>query len=162
MIGNLRLFLLASWLGAAFFFSAVVAPSAFSVVRGFQVSNSSEIAGEIVNRTLSIVNTSGVIVSLILLFTVLTVRKLYGRRWFSVELVSMAVMAVAAGVGQWVIAARLHALRAGLALPIDQIPFDDARRIAFNSLHRYSVAALSIAMIAALLSIVLKLYFSNK
>jgi hypothetical protein len=40
-------------------------------------------------------------------------------------------------------------------LPIDQVPVDDARRVAFNALHGYSVNALALAMIVALVAIVL-------
>jgi hypothetical protein len=49
----------------------------------------------------------------------------------------------------------MRAIRAALELPIDQIAADDSRRIAFNSLHGYSVNALSLAMIAALVALVL-------
>jgi len=49
----------------------------------------------------------------------------------------------------------MRALRAAMVLPIDQIAADDARRIAFNSLHGYSVNALGLAMIAALVALVL-------
>jgi hypothetical protein len=42
-----------------------------------------------------------------------------------------------------------------MVLPIDQIAADDPRRVAFNSLHGYSVNALSVAMIAALVAMVL-------
>ena len=38
---------------------------------------------------------------------------------------------------------------------IDQIAADDARRVAFDSLHGYSVNALGLAMIAALVAMVL-------
>jgi hypothetical protein len=54
-----------------------------------------------------------------------------------------------------VIAARMRAIRAALELPIDQIAADDSRRLAFNSLHGYSVNALALAMIAALVALVL-------
>jgi hypothetical protein len=40
----------------------------------------------------------------------------------------------------------------GDGLPIDQIAIDDARRIEFNNLHGYSVNALGLAMIAALVA----------
>jgi hypothetical protein len=49
----------------------------------------------------------------------------------------------------------MRALRAAMVVPIDQIAADDSRRIAFNSLHSYSVNALSLAMIAALVAMVL-------
>jgi hypothetical protein len=74
---------------------------------------------------------------------------------FIVECICIGVIALATGVGHWVIAARMRALRAAMVLPIDQVPIDDARRIAFNNLHAYSVNALGLAMIAALVALVL-------
>jgi hypothetical protein len=49
----------------------------------------------------------------------------------------------------------MRALKATMLLPIDQLTPDDARRVAFNSLHGYSVIVLSLAMIAALVALVL-------
>ena len=74
---------------------------------------------------------------------------------FIMECVCLAVIALTTGVGHWMIAARMRALRAAMVLPIDQIAADDPRRIAFNALHGYSVKALGLAMIAALVAMVL-------
>ena len=41
------------------------------------------------------------------------------------ECVCLVVIALATGVGHWVIAARMRALRAAMILPIDQIAADD-------------------------------------
>lgn len=158
ILADLRLLLLALWLGAAIFFSAVVAPSAFAVLRAYHLPNASEIAGTIVTRTLSVVNVSGFIVSLIMLATAFAFRKANAPRSFALEMISLMIVSLATGVGQWVIAARMRALRVALTLPIDQVPADDPRRIAFNSLHGYSVKALGIAMIAALIAFVLIAY----
>jgi hypothetical protein len=49
----------------------------------------------------------------------------------------------------------MRALRAAMVVPIDQVAADDARRIAFDHLHGYSVNALGLAMIAALVAMVL-------
>lgn len=149
-----RLFLLAAWFGAAVFFSAVVAPAAFGVLRSFGLPNTNEIAGAIVTRSLSVINIAGFLISLLLLLTLFLRRSSVSRTGFIIELISLALIALATGIGHWVIAARMRALRTAMALPIDQIPIDDARRIAFNSLHGYSVKALSLAMIAALVAMV--------
>ena len=61
LVAGLRTFLVALWLGAAVFFSAAVAQSAFAVLP------SRELAGAIVNKTLAILNYSGIVVGLILL-----------------------------------------------------------------------------------------------
>jgi len=155
LINATRLVILACWFGAALFFAAVVAPAAFGVLRSFGLTNANEIAGSIVTRSLSVVNVGGFVIALLLLVT-LFVRRNYASRWtFILEFVCLGLILLATGVGHWFIAARMRALRAAMVLPIDQIAADDSRRIAFNSLHGYSVNALSLAMIAALVAMIL-------
>lgn len=149
---NVRMLLLAAWLGAAIYFSAVVAPSVFGVLRSFSLSNTSEIAGTIVTRTLSVVNTSGFVLSLLLLITAFGVKKYYGRTSFVLQNVLLLIVATATGLGEWVIAAKMRGLRAAMNGQIDQIPLSDPNRIAFAALHGYSVAALSVAIIAGLIA----------
>jgi hypothetical protein len=149
------LILLACWFGAALFFGAVVAPAAFGVLRSFGLSNANEIAGSIVTRTLGVVNIAGFVIALILLVTAI-LRRHYSSRWsFMLECVCLGIIALSTAIGHWFIAARMRALRSAMIVPIDQVASDDARRIAFNSLHGYSVNALSLAMIAALVVMVL-------
>ena len=133
----------------------MVAPAAFGVLRSFGLPNANEIAGSIVTRSLSVVNLAGFVIALLLLVTLLLRRNTFGRVSFIVECICLGVIALATGVGHWVIAARMRALRAAMVLPIDQIAADDSRRVAFNNLHGYSVNALGLAMIAALIAMVL-------
>lgn len=158
ILNDLRLLLLGLWLGAAVFFSSVVAPNVFSVLRAFQLPNVGEIAGTLVTRTLSVVNVSGFIISLFLLVTAFAFGKGLRKRSFFLELASLIVVAVSSGIGQWVIAAKMRALRVAMVLPVEQMPIDDPRRVAFNRLHGYSVTALSIAMIAALIAFLIIAY----
>ena len=150
-----RLILLACWFGAALFFSAVVAPAAFGVLRSFGLPNANEIAGSIVTRSLSVVNIAGFLIALLLLVTAILRRNSSGRVSFMVECICLGVIALATGAGHWLIAARMRALRAAMELPIDQIAAGDPRRVEFSSLHGYSVNALGLAMIAALVALVL-------
>ena len=155
IINSTRMVLLAVWFGAAVFFSFVVAPAAFGVLRLYGLANTSEIAGAIVSRSLSVVNVAGFVVALLLAVTIFARRDLTGRKGFLAEGICLAVIALATVLGHWVIAARMRALKATMLLPIDQLTPDDARRVAFNSLHGYSVIVLSLAMIAALVALVL-------
>ena len=155
LINASRLALLACWFGAALFFGAVVAPAAFGVLRSFDLPNANEIAGSIVTRSLSVVNIAGFLIALLLLVTAILWRHASGRASFIVECVCLGVIALTTAVGHCVIAARMRALRAAMVLPIDQVPADDPRRLAFNNLHVYSVNALGLAMIAALVAMVL-------
>ena len=155
MLSFSRLILLACWFGAALFFGAVVAPAAFGVLRSAHLANASELAGGIVTRSLSVVNIAGFLIAMLLLATLFLGRSSASRMSFTVEAICIAVIALATGLGHWVIAARMRGLRAAMVLPIDQIAMDDSRRIAFNTLHGYSVNALGLAMIAALVALVL-------
>src|SRR5437879_5423515 len=64
----------------------------------------------------------------------------------------LAIMAIMTGVSQWIITAKMVALRAAMNGTIDQVPFTDPRRIEFNSLHRYSTTVMMVAMVAGLIA----------
>ena len=155
ILNSIRMVLLSVWFGAAVFFSVVVAPAAFGVLRLYGLPNVSEIAGAIVSRSLSVVNVAGFVVALLLAVTIFARRDSVGRKGFLAEGICIAVIALTTALGHWFIAARMRALKATMLLPIDQLSPDDARRAAFNSLHGYSVIVLSLAMIAALVALVL-------
>jgi hypothetical protein len=147
--------LLALWFGAALFFSVVVAPAAFGVLRAAGLANANELAGTIVTRSLSVVNVAGFVIALLLLATLFFERRSGGRVGLIVEATGLVIIALATSLGHWAIAARMRALRAAMVVPIDQIATDDPRRIAFSNLHVYSVNALGLAMIVALVTMVL-------
>ena len=155
ILNSIRMVLLSVWLGAALFFSFVVAPAACGVLRLYGLPNTSEIAGAIVSRSLGVVNIAGFVIALLLAMTIFARRDAIGRKGFLIEGICVAVIALTTALGHWVIAARMRAIKATMLLPIDQLAPDDARRAAFNSLHGYSVIVLSLAMIAALVALVL-------
>ena len=155
LVRDVRLLLIALWLGGAVFFSATVAPSAFSVLRARNVPYANEAAGSIVTRTLSIVNTGGFVIALLLLASAFLFRSRVKPRAFLAETLALAVVMVATGVGQWIIAARMIALRAAMGRPIDDVAANDPLRLSFNSLHGSSVAALGVGIIAAAVALLL-------
>lgn len=146
LVADLRTLLIALWLGAALFFSFAVAPSAFAVLP------SRELAGTIVNRTLAIVNYSGLIIGLTLLVSSFILRQDVNRIRLWIEQGILLLLTAACSFGQFVIGARLHNLRQQLGRPIDEVSVDDPLRIAFNDLHGYSVTILMTAMIAAIIA----------
>jgi hypothetical protein len=149
IIHDIRLLLIAIWLGAAVFFSLGVAPTVFAVLLN------RELAGAVVSRTLGTINTGGLIISLALLATAVLFKSVVTRRAFFVEVISLLLIAVSTFFGHWVIAAQMQALRLDMGRPIDEMAPVDPLRIAFNNLHGYSVTALTVAMIAAIVSLLL-------
>ncbi|HEX8247875.1 MAG TPA: DUF4149 domain-containing protein [Pyrinomonadaceae bacterium] len=156
LVAGLRTFLVALWLGAAVFFSAAVAQSAFAVLP------SRELAGAIVNKTLAILNYSGIVVGLILLASSIVKTQRVNRVKLWVEQGLLLFLTAACAFGQFVIGARLHNLRLQIGRPIDEIAADDPLRIAFGALHGYSVAVLAFAMLAALVVYFLMAHRSEK
>ena len=149
VLHSLRLLLVAVWLGAAVFFSAAVAPSAFAVLP------SRELAGALVARTLTILNVGGAACGLLLLAGVVVGRRSARLPALLLEALALAAMTGAAFVGHFVIAARMSSLRAQMGKPIEEVAAADPLRVAFNVLHGQSVMAMSIAMAAAAVALFL-------
>ncbi len=140
---DIRLLLLAVWLGAAVFFIAV-AQSAFAVLP------QRELAGAVVNRTLTVLNYAGLAVSLVLLLTSLIAAKNVSKFWLWAERLLILLITAACAVGQFVIGLMLMSVRGQMGgRPIDEIAADDPLRLQFNNLHEYSVWLLMAAMAAA-------------
>jgi hypothetical protein len=116
-----------------------------------------ELAGAVVTRTIAFVNASGFVTSLLLLVSAFAMKDRWGvsrRAWLG-ELASLAIIALASGIGHWLISARMIALRAAMGRPIDQVLADDPLRLAFNSLHAYSVATMCVALVAGVVALLL-------
>ena len=132
------------------FFGAAVAPAVFGVLRGTKLSNANELAGMIVQRSLAVVNRGGFEIALFLIVTGFFINRKESRLVQFAEMISLAIVAIMTGVSHWVISARMLALKAAMQAPIDQIAGNDPRRIAFDALHRYSVTAMGVAIVAGL------------
>lgn len=155
ILRTVSLLLLGVWLGAAIFFSAAVASNVFAVLRGAELPNAATLAGSIVTRLLAIINKGGFEIGLFVLVVSFFMTRGQKSIRRLAEMLSLAIMAIMTALGHWVVAARMATLRAAMQLPIDQIAATDPRRIEFDSLHRYSVVMLSIAIVAALIAFVL-------
>jgi hypothetical protein len=133
------------WLGAACFF-IVVAQSAFAI------APTREIAGSLVNRTLAVLNISGLAIGVLLIVLSLIGTKYSAKFWIWAERFLLLIVAGACAVGQFVISQWLMYVRLQMGKPIDELAADDPLRIQFNSLHEYSVWVLMTAMIAAFIA----------
>jgi hypothetical protein len=156
-LNDVRLLLIAMWLGAALFFGAAVAPSAFAVLK-----DSRELAGAIVSRTLAVINVGGFVIALILLLSATARRGSTRRIVFRAEMIALALLLITTGVGQWVITARLERLRVLMNRPVETVALTDPLRIAFGQLHFYSVITLGTGIVAAVIAFFLVARRRNK
>ena len=142
---DLRLLLLSIWLGAAVFFIGV-AQSAFAVLP------QRELAGAVVNRTLSILNYGGLIIAVILIGASFVRPATLSRASVWIERFLLLIIAAACAIGQFVIGLWLSMIRTQMGRPVDEVAVDDPLRIQFNNLHEWSVWVLMAGMAAALIA----------
>jgi MFS family permease len=152
---NVRLLLIALWLGAACFFIAV-AQSAFAVLP------SRELAGLVVSRTLLVLNLSGLVLGTILLVTSFIKQTDLNRFRLWAERFLLLILVATCAIGQLVIGWWLSSIRAQIGRPIDEVAADDPLKIQFNTLHEYSVWVLFAGMLAAVLAFFLIAQKSEK
>lgn len=141
--GSGAVVLLAAWLGAALFFSAVVAPAAFRLL------SSRSSAGALVGGTLPVLFLSGIIVGIVAAVLAGSMPR---------DATRMLSLACALGAGACCAIGlyldhRIEALRAGAPEPMDALAPGDPIRQAFGRLHGLSVLALGAAMLLAIVAL---------
>jgi hypothetical protein len=132
--------LISFWGGAAMLTIAIVTPAAFAVLP------TRTLAGSLVGRVLPALFVSGILLGA----TVAALALSAGSRGAAL---TAALAAVACAVAQFVINPRIARMREDIGGPVDALPLDDARRVAFGLLHGYSVGGLGVAMLAAAVSL---------
>jgi Domain of unknown function (DUF4149) len=142
---KIRLAILGLWLGAMAFFSFVVAPSAFAVLKQEQL------AGSLVSRTLNILEIIGVVIGALLIAILILSRE--RDRAFLYELIALALMTVSMLVSHFVVSRRMHGLRVSLG-EIAQLAANDPARVEFDRLHQYSVWLMGFDILGAIALIV--------
>lgn len=134
------------WIGGIIFFATVVAPTLFKVLPTHQL------AGAVVSRSLGILHWIGIACGIVFLVTSMITS--YSARGaahpFAPRHVLVYVMLVLTAISQFVVSAKLLAMRTAMG-EIDLVPLTDARRIAFNQLHVWSTRLESGVLILGLI-----------
>jgi hypothetical protein len=146
VVAFIEALLLSVWLGAMFFFSFAVAPSAFDVLP------SRELAGKMVTSTISKVENIGIVIGLLLfIIQALTWRaRRVSEREKVIRASLLVLMITVAALSHYWVSARMVSLRQAMGGMIDDLPATDPLRVQFNDLHQYSVALMMTAMVAGL------------
>ena len=142
---DIRLLILAVWLGAAVFFIGV-AQSAFAVLPD------RELAGAVVNRNLAVLNYGGMVVAALMILTSHVGASRVSKFWLWIERFLLLGLGAVCAVGQFVVGFWLTSVRNQIGRPIDEVAADDPLRVQFNMIHEYSVWLLFAGMIAGLIA----------
>jgi hypothetical protein len=142
----LSIVLLAAWLGAALFFSGVVARAAFSVLP------TRTLAGALVGRTLPALFLAGLVIGAAAML--LALRDAPATPWRATRVVMSLGTALLCALAQFGIGTRIDRLRAALGVDLATLPVGDPARVAFGRLHALSVLALALAMVLAIVALI--------
>jgi hypothetical protein len=128
----IRLFALALWIGGIFFFAAVVAPTAFSVLP------TRTLAGLVVGRSLFSLHWIGIVCGLVCLLCSVLLAVIEGgpSPWKGRDLLLVLMIAITLAA-HYGIERRMNNLKAEMGV-IDVVPQQDSRRVEFNRLHVWS------------------------
>lgn len=140
---DIRLLILAVWLGAAVFFVGVA-----QVV--FRVLQQPEQAGAIVGQNLTILNYAGMAIAVLLLLTSILGSAKISKFWLWIERFLLLLVGAACAFGQFVIGYWIESIRSQVGKPWSEVAADDPLRAQFDTVHQYSEWTLLTAMIAAL------------
>jgi uncharacterized membrane protein len=121
------------WIGGIIFFAFVLAPTVFAVLPTHQL------AGNVVNRSLSILHWMGLSCGLLFAATSLLLAKVStsNAQPLAARNLLVYLMIGLTLIGMFVIQSRVWALRQQMGI-IDDLPQDDSRRVDFNRLHVWS------------------------
>ena len=136
--------ILSLWLGAALFFSLVVARAAF------QVLPSRSLAGQLVGHTLPALLLAGVVAGILAFWVELRSTLRSGHR---ARLLSSAGVAILSEAGN-LITQHVDRLRESAGSAFESLPHADPIRLAFGRWHVLAVLVLGLAMLSAAMAMV--------
>src|SRR5205085_7802922 len=126
------------------FFAFAVAPTVFAVLP------TRELAGQVVNSLIGKIEWVGLVCGPLLLLSQLFAwpRREAEAKARVVRIILLALMTLLVAASRFWVSAKMHALRAQIGGPIDDIPVTDALRVEFNALHGVSVSLMGATMLA--------------
>jgi uncharacterized membrane protein len=147
---TLMLLCLIVWIGGIIFFAFVLAPTVFTVLP------SRELAGNVVNPSLSKLHWMGIFSGLIFLICSLAYNQIRHAqlRAFSATHVLLVLMLALTLISQLSITPRMRTLRADMGV-VENVPYSDARRMEFNRLHQRSTRAEGSVLLLGLIVVAL-------
>ena len=150
--------LLMLWLGAMLFFSFAVAPTAFAVLP------TRELAGQVVSSLIGKLELIGLVCGPLLLLSQFAAwpRRQAAAKARVLRAILLVLMTLLVAASRFWVSAKLHALRAQIGGPIDDVPMTDTLRVEFNALHGVSVSLMTATMLAGLVVIFLTVYLWRK
>ena len=121
------------WIGGIIFFAFVLAPTVFTVLP------TRELAGNVVNRSLTALHWMGLVSGSVFLLASLACNRIRHAQFRAISAAHILMFAMLALtlVSQFAIIPRMRSLRSEMGV-IDNVSQSDPRRMEFNRLHEWS------------------------
>ncbi len=139
------------WVGGLVVAGALVAPSVFGVLQGWNESQGRVLAGQVFGEVLVRLTWLSYVMGAVMFIT-LTLHRLLGARpvKYGIRVGIMAVMLVMMMITGFYLIPEVDAIQAQVSGPVSELPDSDPRRVEFNRLHRLSNMLFSITAIGGL------------
>ena len=145
----LMLMSLVVWLGGIIFFSFVVAPALFSIL------TSRELAGAVVQRSLTMLHWIGIVSALVFLIaSTLDALNTPGVQFGVTRNILMTIALALTLTSQFAVTRTMQRLHSEMG-PVDAVAANDPRRVEFNRLHTASTALEGGVLLLGLVTLVL-------
>jgi len=131
LVRFLQFFSLGTWVGSILFFSAILAPAAFTLFSSSQ-------AGDLVSLTLGRLHLGGMVCGVVYLIATAAGARSAAALVRPAPLLVL-LMIVLTFLSQFWVSGNMAALRAQSSGPLEALPAGDALRASFDRLHRLSV-----------------------
>ena len=141
----LQVLALGTWVGSIFYFSAVVAPSAFAVLP------TKDLAGTLVGQSLSRLHAMGLILAIVFLIAGGAIAGSI-RVFSKPAMIGVVVMVLLTAISQNNVTHRMNELRTAMK-SVEKTPPEDPRRAEFDRLHSVSVGLESAVFLIGLASL---------
>jgi hypothetical protein len=147
LVRFLMLLSLVVWVGGIAFFAFVLAPTVFHP----GILPSRQLAGAVVSRSLGILHWIGLGSGIVFMVTSIIGSQVMNGvpDFFSARNVLVCAMIALTLISMFAISTRMLDLRNQMVF-IDDVPHDDARRVAFNRLHVWSTRVESVVLLLGL------------
>jgi hypothetical protein len=135
--------LLSVWFGALAFFTTSVAQAAFAVLP------TRRMAGDLVAPILMNLEYVSLAMSVVLMVALLLARETRTKTWF-IEFGIYVAAFVATALARFIVAAKIHDIRAQFGDKLDTLATTDPARVWFGQLHGISVGLMGLVMLLVL------------
>ena len=146
---------LAGWLGGMSTAGLVVAPVTFGVLQDWNPTTGRVLAGQVFGAVLARLHLVAYVAAAIMMLA-LTIQRILGPRPhpYGLRMALIGVMLAATAYSGAILAPQIDRLQAEVNGPMNQLPDEDPRRVAFDRAHQWSTSLVTATIAGGLILLV--------